>query len=190
MHSCSKIVQRPSNSLRRASKPLPHCLLNRRCYWLAGPRLMSLWNLEFQSDQKSVTIWEKTDPKGFHFQVLLRLTQTASVCLLHVVPNKYTDRDQLHFSFPQNRSSSAHRRMVAKTRHKSSLRVAESWGTWLKNSDNHKDLPSWNADFGGSNLLHTLLWAMFFTELRRLQGCRTFATQSLRVQLARPWANI
>ena len=58
MHSCSKIVQRQSNSLRRASKPLPYCLLN-RCYWLAGPRLVSLWNLEFQADQESVNIRKK-----------------------------------------------------------------------------------------------------------------------------------
>lgn len=59
MHSCSKIVQRQSNSLRRASKPLPYWLLN-RCYWLAGCRLVSLWNLEFQADQESVNIRKKT----------------------------------------------------------------------------------------------------------------------------------
>lgn len=82
MHSCSKIVQRQSNSLRRASKPLPYCLLN-RCYWLAGPRLVSLWNLEFQADQESVNIRKKIDPKAFRFQVPLRLTQTVSVYLLH-----------------------------------------------------------------------------------------------------------
>lgn len=63
MHSCSKIVQRQSNSLRRASKPLPYCLLN-RCYWLAGPRLVSLWNLEFQADQESVNIRKKNWPES------------------------------------------------------------------------------------------------------------------------------
>lgn len=63
MHSCSKIVQRQSNSLRRASKPLPYCLLN-RCYWLAGPRLPSLWNLEFQANQESVNIRKKNWPES------------------------------------------------------------------------------------------------------------------------------
>ena len=92
--------------------------------------------------------------------------------------DRHADRDQLHFP---------------KTRHKSSLGIAESWGTWLKNSDNHKDSPTWNANFGGfqpaSHLASTHVLQRT-TEVAMDPCGRTFTTQSLRVQLARPWSDL